>query len=310
MAEMGKLESYKQAHLCWRRELGELSNEHVFSRQFLEICSENINHRSRRELAQHWEAQQLSSETSTLWADHISLSRENQTIRIGYLSADWRNHPVGRFMLPILKHHNQNKFEVWCIDNTPNHDWISDQLKQNADHWISIKSLTGLQAARRISDEQLDILIELGGFTGRSRLDCLVHRPCPIQLSYLGYPAATHLKCIDGWIGDEELFSTLSPDERTAHPLIYIDGGYMAFDPGTGLPELSQDYSKTFRFGCFNHARKLTTPTIELFCKVLNKCPLSTLLLKSISFHEQDEQKRIRKRFEEQGNQPRTINHP
>ena len=111
------------------------------------------------------------------------------------------------------------KFEIWCIDSTPNHDWISEQLKQNADHWINIKHLNGLQAARQISDEQLDILIELGGFTSSSRLDCLVHRPCPIQLSYLGYPAPTHLNCIDGWIGDQELFSTLDADERKAHQL-------------------------------------------------------------------------------------------
>ena len=117
-------------------------------------------------------------------------------------------------MLPILKHHDQNKFEIWCIDSTPNHDWISDQLKQHADHWINIKHLNGLQAARIISDEQLDILVELGGFTSRSRLDCLVHRPCRIQLSYLGYPGPTHLNCIDGWIGDQELFSTLSADEQ------------------------------------------------------------------------------------------------
>ena len=137
-------------------------------------------------------------------------------------------------MLPILKHHDRNKHEIWCIDSTPNHDWISSQLRQQAEHWIDIKHLNGLQAARRISDEKLDVLIELGGFTGRSRLDCLVHRPCRIQLSYLGYPAPTHLKCIDGWIGDQELFSTLNEIERKDHQLHYINGGYMAFDPGLG----------------------------------------------------------------------------
>ena len=69
-----------------------------------------------------------------------------------------------------------------------------------------------------------------------------------------------------------------------------IDGGYMAFDPGSGIPEPNRDHADKFRFGCFNHARKLTNPTIALFCNVLNECPQSTLLLKSISFHEQDEQ--------------------
>ena len=299
MAEMGRLKEYQKTQNCWRRDISELSTEHVFSRQFLEISSESMDHSARRNLARNWETRQLTPETQALWADHISLNQRERPIRVGYLSADWRNHPVGRFMLPILKYHDKKEFEIWCIDSTPNHDWISDQLKQQSHHWINIKNLNGLQSARQISDAQLDVLIELGGFTGRSRLDCLVHRPCPVQLSYLGYPAPTHLNCIDGWIGDQELFSTLSLDERNAHPLLLIDGGYMAFDPGYGIPKPNREYTDVFRFGCFNHARKLTNPTIKLFCKVLRKCPESTLLLKSISFHEQDEQQRIRKRFEQ-----------
>ena len=112
MAEMGQLTSYQQTRNCWKRRFSELSNEHIFSRKFLEISSEIINHADRRELAQQWEARQLTPETGRLWADHIHNYRPNRRIRIGYLSADWRNHPVGRFMLPILKNHNQNKFEV------------------------------------------------------------------------------------------------------------------------------------------------------------------------------------------------------
>ena len=304
---MGELESYKKADECWKYTFSDLSKDHIFSRQFLGISSESLDQKARRALAQNWESQLIAPETSTLWADHISIPTENRRMRIGYLSADWRNHPVGRFMLPILKNHDHQKFEIWCIDSTPNHDWISDQLKQYADHWMSIKNQSGLEAARRISDEQLDILIELGGFTGGSRLDCLVHRPCTVQLSYLGYPGPTYLKCIDGWIGDEELFSTLNSDEHQAHSLINIEGGYMAFDPGSGLPEPDRSHTNKFCFGCFNHARKLTNSTIALFCRVLENCPQSSLLLKSISFHERDEQQRIRSRFEKQGINPKRL---
>ena len=81
----------------------------------------------------------------------------------------------------------------------------------------------------------------------------------------------------------------------------------MAFDPGTGIPEPKRDHSDTYRFGCFNHARKLTQSTIDLFCKVLHNCPQSILLLKSISFHEEDEQHRIRTRFEKSGIHPERL---
>ena len=278
----------------------QLSEEHIFSKLFQEISCRNMEHKTIRKLARYWEQKQLTPETSNLWADRIRKNLKDRPIKIGYLSADWRNHPVGRFMLPILKNHNPQNFEVWCIDSTPTHDWITNQLKQNSDHWINIKHLNGLEAARQISDMQLDVLVELGGFTGGSRLDCLVHQPCAIQLSYLGYPGPTYLNCITGWIGDKELFSTLSKEEQAAHPLEYIDGGYMAFDPGSKIPSISCHTSENFRFGCFNHARKLTNPTIELFCRILEECPQSELYLKSISFHEKEEQNRICKKFVKQ----------
>ena len=69
-------------------------------------------------------------------------------------------------MLPILKNHDRKKFEIWCIDSTPIMTGSVINSSSMPDHWINIKHLNGLQAARRISDEQLDILIELGGFTG------------------------------------------------------------------------------------------------------------------------------------------------
>ena len=307
IAEMGELESYKRIQSCWKQDMTQLSEEHIFSKLFQEISCRNMEHKTIRKLARYWEQKQLTPETSNLWADRIRKNLKDRPIKIGYLSADWRNHPVGRFMLPILKNHNPQNFEVWCIDSTPTHDWITNQLKQNSDHWINIKHLNGLEAARQISDMQLDVLVELGGFTGGSRLDCLVHQPCAIQLSYLGYPGPTYLNCITGWIGDKELFSTLSKEEQAAHPLEYIDGGYMAFDPGSKIPSINCHTSENFRFGCFNHARKLTNPTIELFCRILEECPQSELYLKSISFHEKEEQNRICKKFVKQGIDPKRL---
>ena len=85
--------------------------------------------------------------------------------------------------------------------------------------------------ARAVADLRLDVLIELGGFTGDSRLEILCHKPAPVQLSYLGYPGPTYLKSIDGWLGDSVLFEQLNDVDRNAHPLIELEG-YMAFDTG------------------------------------------------------------------------------
>ena len=168
------------------------------------------------------------------------------------------------------------------------------------DHWVDLRFRTTPQRARIVADLRLDVLVELGGFTGKSPLEVLCLRPAPVQLSYLGYPGPTYLQCIDAWLGDSVLFEELNPVDRSAHSLIEL-GGYMVFDSGGELPSPKRTAGKRFRFGSFNHARKLTQATIDLFCRVMEAIPEAELVLKSISFCEAAEQQRIRQRFEKSG---------
>ena len=87
-------------------------------------------------------------------------------------------------------------------------------------------------------------------------------------MSYLGYFAPTYLKCIDGWIGDETLFGSLEESHKKAHKLITIKGGYMGYEDSIKIKP-KRDSDKTFKFGCFNHSRKLSNETVKLFCSVL-----------------------------------------
>ena len=89
-----------------------------------------------------------------------------------------------------------------------------NKLKEQCKHWIDLRHKSSLEGARIISDMQIDVIIELGGYTAESRLDFLCHKPCKHQLSYLGYFAPTYLKSINGWIGDEVLFGDLSEIDK------------------------------------------------------------------------------------------------
>ena len=157
-----------------------------------------------------------------LWADLLLEPNKGRRLRIGYLSADLCNHPVGRFLLPVLKHHDRKTVEVWGISCGPHRDWITEHIQENCEHWIDCRFHNDTIAARMIADQRLDVLVELGGYTSGSRLGILVHRPAPIQLSYLGFPAPTYLSCVDGWLGDEVLFGGLSPTDQSAHELLKI----------------------------------------------------------------------------------------
>jgi len=302
LAEMGLLAATRRA---WQREApGSEANwkdVHLFNRQFLGICGELIGEDHRITQAQAWETRKAQTGVGPLWPDHLLEPLDGRPLRVGYLTADACNHPVGRFLLPILQHHQNGPVEASVLSCGSHQDWITDQLRQACPRWLDLRAVNDLQAARLIADQRLDVLVELGGFTGGSRLGALVHRPAPVQLSYLGYPAPTYLRCIDGWIGDAVLFGGLSTADRDAHRLLQIPEGYMAFDPGGGLDLPPREGASRFRFGCFNHARKLGDGAIALFVAVLEAVPQAELVLKSISFHEAAERERIRRRFERAG---------
>ena len=280
-----------------------ISSEQLFNRQFLSLSNNQSDSlcKKRREWAVNWERGQKKQTYGPLWPDLLLEPREGRRLRVGYLSADFCNHPVGRFLLPILKNHDDRNIEVWGISCGAHHDWITEHLKNNCEHWLDCRFHSDAQAARLIADLRLDVLVELGGYTSVSRLEILTYRPAPIQLSYLGFPAPTYLNSVDGWLGDEILFGGLSATDQTAHALLKIKGGYMVFDPGGTLPSPIRESGKKFRFGSFNHARKLTDSSIDLFCAVMQTCPNTELVLKSISFHEEAEKKRILQRFERAG---------
>ena len=301
LSEMARPEAAARCNELWPLPNKQLKASYMFSRQFLGIGTAASDSRELADQARSWEDQVQKQNLGPLWPDSILEPLEGRKLRVGYLSADLANHPVGRFLLPVLKNHDRERFEVWALSCGSHDDWITNHIRQSVDHWVDLRFGTTAQCARMLADLQLDVIVELGGFTSNSRIELLCCKPAPVQLSYLGYPGPTYLHCIDGWLGDSVLFEQLNPIDRSAHPLIELEWGYMVFDTGGELPKPKRTAGKHFRFGSFNHARKLTQPTIDLFCQVMAANPEAELALKSISFCEAAEQQRIRKRFEQAG---------
>ena len=301
LAEMGKTDEAQRCMKLWPKSDNNIKDTYLFNRQFLGIGTSGYDSRYLSEQAQTWEKKCQTRQQGNLWLDTIKDDPKHRKLKIGYLSADFANHPVGRFLLPILINHDRETVEIWALSCGSHDDWITEKIRKDVDHWIDLRFRSTSECTRMIADLGLDIIIELGGFSAESRLEILCHRPAPIQLSYLGYPGPTYLKCIDGWIGDKVLFEQLDQIDREAHPLIEINGGYMVFDTGGELPMPKRTAGSQFRFGSFNHARKLTDSTIDLFCKVMEANPDAELVLKSISFCEPDEKERIKQRFENAG---------
>ena len=281
-------------------EWSDLEDQSHASLQFVGAAYGTLDAVERQALARAWERRKQAEGVGPLWADRIRSPLKNRRLKVGYLSSDFCNHPVGRFLLPVLQAHSKEAVEVWGLTCGPHQDATTTEIRRACEHWIDLRFGNDLDVARLIADQDLDVLVELGGYTGLSRIGVLVHRPAPVQLSYLGYFAPTYLQAIDGWIGDSALFGRLSETDQEAHRLINVEGGYMCFLDDE-MPRPQRVNSRKLRFGSFNHSRKLSKNTVKLFCAVMHAAPQALLVLKSISFIEAAEQERVRGLFEAEG---------
>lgn len=279
---------------------------HQFNLQFAAAAARLLPTQLLTQRAQAWErTRQLSARP--LWRDRLKDTNPERLIRVGYLSPDFANHPVGRFIEPLFEHHRRDQVQVVALSSGPHHDQLTDRLKGYSDEWHDLRFGEDLAVARKVADLDLDLIVDLAGYTGNQRLRLLTARPAPIQLSYLGYFASTHLRCINGWIGDDVLFPPGLESEAGGQILYRLPCCYMAYRPK--LISITQRMAPDtrFRFGSFNHSRKLSNACIQLWSAVLRAVPNSVLVLKSQSFVEVAEQQRIAARFYRLGIDPDRI---
>src|SRR5262249_55613006 len=128
--------------------------------------------------------------------------RSGRRLRIGYVSADFREHPVVSFLEPLLATHDRHRFEIFCYADVPRPDVTTRRFQDHADSWRSLVGLSDRQAAERISQDDIDIVVDLAGHTGGNRLLAFARKPAPIQVSYLGYLGTTGLTAMDYYITD------------------------------------------------------------------------------------------------------------
>ena len=255
-----------------------------------------------------WEKER-SLKPSELWSDRIRDPDPNRPLKVGYLSPDYCNHPVGHFMAPIFSGHNRSQVEVIGLSCGRHHDGKHEELQKLCDSWHDLRFGDDLHVARFLADLRLDVLVDLGGHTADQRLRLLTARPAPIQLSYLGYPASTYLNCMDGWIGDPVVFGAAQEEEKgPREQLMRLPRCYLAYQPPKGTPEPDRTAPDgRYRFGSFNHSRKLSERSLDLFAAVLRAVPESLLVLKSTTFVEAAERERISGRLAKRGIGPERL---
>lgn len=129
--------------------------------------------------------------------------------RIGYISPDFNRHSIGLLIPEIIKHHASDKFEIYAYYTNSFCDTFTEKIKRYVNHFKHLPNLDPQQIAHIIYEDDIDILIDLTGYTGKCNGDILKYQPAKLQAHYLGYSASLEAPFIQGFISDHLLI----PDE-------------------------------------------------------------------------------------------------
>ena len=207
-------------------------------------------------------------------------------LRVGYVSGDFREHPVATFFAPVLEAHDRASFHVTCYVAAASRDETTQRLRRCADAWRDISVLSDADAAALVRRDEIDILVDLSGHTARGRLGIFVRKPAPIQLSYLGYPCTTGLRTIDYRITDALADPPGQTERWHVERLLRPFASFLCYRPPRGCPAVAAQPSTAsghVTFGSFNHIRKLNGPTVRAWSRVLLASPGSRIALKCSS---------------------------
>lgn len=240
--------------------------------------AENYSSEDFRKLYRHYES--LLTPIKPFTRRNLS----HQRLRIGYLSADFCWHPVGKLILPLLECHDKKRFETFCYNAGNKKDGVTEKLSAAADHWRNISSVSDEEAARLIYGDEIDILVELGIHTKGNRLPVLAYHPATVQICGIGDVRSSGLSCVEFFLSDVWCAGDdISAREDFAEDVIRLPRTHFCYLPPDNLPSpapppcLTQDF---VTFGCFNNASKITDEMMSVWKKLMESVPKSRLLLK------------------------------
>lgn len=227
----------------------------------------------------------LAGEAKTAPALPAVPARDDELIRIGYLSWDFHDHATMHLMGGLFEAHDRASFQIHAYAYGPDDD--SDERRTaetTADEFIDIRTFSDRDAAARIREDGIDILVDLKGYTRGHRLGICALRPAPIQITYLGFPGSTGADFFDYAITDETV-TPADASEYFSENLIYMPNSY----------QINYDYSKSkklcgiksnffnnddiFIYCSFNNTLKFDRNIFEIWMSLLSNTPDSVLWL-------------------------------
>ncbi len=213
---------------------------------------------------------------------HANDPAPDRRLRIGYVSPDFRDHVVGRNLLPLFRAHDRRQFEVVGYSGVARPDALTERFRGFAGAWRDVADRTDEQLDRLVRDDGIDVLVDLALHMAGGRLLVFARKPAPVQVTFAGYPGTTGLSAIDYRLTDPYLDPPGRHDDHYAEESVRFFDSFWCYEPlepgpdVNPLPALSNGF---VTFGCLNQFAKVNRPVLRLWAEVLRAVTGSRLLL-------------------------------
>ncbi|MBU2768068.1 tetratricopeptide repeat protein [Acidithiobacillus ferrivorans] len=241
-----------------------------------------------------------------LWGEK---ARQEGRLRIGYLTSDARNHPIGHLLAEIFQRHDRENMEVFVYSTgVDDASAIRKKVLLGAEHFREARGMTSADLAQMIANDGVQILVDLMGHTADTRMSVLARRPAPIQMHYLGFPGSTGAEFVDYLITDTYITPPERLDLLTESPIylpVYQLNGhrYLPEAPAYRRADFGIE-EDTFLYYCFNNNYKISPEIYDVWMRILKRVPKARLALLATS---DTALKNLQKEAEKRGVDPQRL---
>jgi predicted O-linked N-acetylglucosamine transferase (SPINDLY family) len=247
------------------------------------LCAFSDSAALQRQCAVTYVSRLFPAAGEPLWARE---SYGHERVRVAYLSADFRSHPVSYLLTGLLERHDRQRFEITALSLRAAEDSpFGARVQAAADRFVNVQLHSDAEVAALIRTLQIDVLVDLQGHTLGTRAGILARRAAPVQVNFLGFPATMGADYIDYIIADAVVIPA-DAESAYAEQVVRLPHCYLPFDnqqgisefaptrPALGLPE------DGFVFCAFHNTYKITPPVFDVWMRLLRGIPGSVLWLR------------------------------
>jgi predicted O-linked N-acetylglucosamine transferase (SPINDLY family) len=218
-------------------------------------------------------------------------------LTVGFVSSDFRTHSVAYFALPLLQQLDRGQVEIVCYAEVPTPDATTRRFQASAGRWRDIVGVEDRAVAAQVRADRVDVLIDLTGHMGSTRLGVFACRAAPVQATWCGFPGTTGLAEMDWRLTDAIADPPGLAESHHVERLALLDGCFLAYGPPEAAPTPAARTEGPVAFGSFNNLAKVTPRLIALWARILADVPKARLLLKSHSLADGPTRDRIAAAF-------------